>query len=466
MKQIEKDLIIIGAGPGGYVAAISAAKKGIQVTLIDKSYIGGTCLNVGCIPTKALLHASRVYYESIHSSHIGVLANDIVFDLNQAVNYKTETTNTLVKGITYLLDKYNIETIKGEASFVNDKLIRVKMESEEIFLKGKNIIIATGSQTKHLPIEGIDLEGVLDSTGLLDNTNKIDELTIVGGGIIGLEFAFMYAQIGVKVNVIEFLNVILPSIDKDVSLRLHRYAKQLGIQLNLGAKVLRIEKLESGLLRTHYLQKEKEYFVDSDLVLEAVGRTANLESLTLQNTGIEHDNRQVFINDACKTNIEGVYAIGDVTNKMQLAHVASHQALVVIDQIQGRETTMEYNKVPSVIFTFPQIASVGLNEETCKNNEIAYVVKKVPFSANGRALVEDNSLGFIKYILNESEEEILGATVFGKDAEHLITVITMMMQNNLTFKQVKEQVFAHPTTSELIHEGALGVLKEAIHYVD
>lgn len=466
MDTLKKELVIIGAGPGGYVAALHAAKKGIQVTLIDESLIGGTCLNVGCIPTKAMIHSSKTFYQALHSSDLGVEIENAVFHLDQAVSHKDAVVVELVKGIEFLLKKYQVEVLRGRASFASDTLLHVVRDDEEVFIEAKNIIIASGSSTRHLPVPGVGLNRVFDSTALLNNKELMNTLTVIGGGIIGLEFAFMYAQIGVKVEVVEFLGQILPMIDKDVTLRLHRYAKQLGINLNLNSGVTKIEQLEDGRMRTYYNQKDVLKYIDSDYVLEAVGRSPNLQSLSLENTTIQYTKHGVTVDEMMKTSVNHIYAIGDVTGKMQLAHVASHQALVAIDNILGHRTLMKYDAIPSVIFTTPQIASVGLNELQLTEKGISYIVQKVPFSASGRSLVEGTNTGFIKYLLAQDQKTILGATVFGDDAEHLISAITIMMTNNISFEEVKETVFAHPTTQELIHESALGFLKEAIHFVE
>jgi len=464
MENIKKQLVIIGAGPGGYVAAISAAKKGMEVVLIDQSSIGGTCLNVGCIPTKAMIHSTKGYYQALHSSELGIDIAEASFNLVQAVKHKDAVVADLVKGIDFLLKKYKVEIVAGKASFINNQLIQVETMNGVVVFEPDNTIIATGSKTRHLNVEGIQLPKVFDSTSLLNNTVTMDELTVIGGGIIGLEFAFMYAQMGVKVEVIEFLGQILPMIDKDVTLRLHRYAKQLGINLNLNSQVTKIEELEDGRMRTHFMQKDNQKYIDSDFVLEAVGRGPNMQSLKLENTSIFYNKSGIAVDEFMKTNIEHIFAIGDVTGKMQLAHVASHQALVVIDQLFGKKAKMRYDEIPSVIFTTPQIATVGMNEQGLIDQGVPYLVQKVPFSASGRALVEGSSTGFIKYLLNQDQTKILGATVFGDDAEHLISAITIMMTNHLSFEQIKETVFAHPTTQELIHESSLGFLGEAIHF--
>ena len=465
MKTVEKDLLIIGAGPGGYVAAIYAAKKGLDVTLVDGRWIGGACLNEGCIPTKALVKSAEMYHDLLNGEHIGVSASEIKVDLAKVIEHKDEVKDKLISGIAYLLKKYNVEVIDAYAEFVNDNEVLIKTE-EEYLVKAKNIIIATGSKTKHLPIEGIGLDKVFDSEKILNNKHLPKSMTIIGGGIIGMEFAFIYANMGVKVNVVEFLPRILPSIEKDVALRLVRFAKQLNIDIYTQSAVRRIEEVD-GLLRVHFERKDKEEYLDSEYVLEAVGRGPNLDRLNLEKTKIDFDKKTgIKVSGNMRTNLNNVYAIGDVTNIMQLAHVASHQALVAVDNILGEEKSMQYNAIPSVIFTSPQIATVGATEETLKEKGIEYNIVKTPYSANGKALILGSETGFIKLLQNKDTLELVGATVFGKEAENLIASYTIAIQNKLKVEDIKETVFAHPTIQELVHESALGLNKEAIHFVD
>ncbi|MBU0997710.1 MAG: dihydrolipoyl dehydrogenase [Firmicutes bacterium] len=462
----KRDLLIIGAGPGGYVAAIYAAKKGYKVTLVDKSYIGGTCLNIGCIPTKSLIHSASLYHEAISNEEFGLNVSDARIDLEKAVSKKEEIRKTLIDGIVFLLNKYNVEIIFGTAKLTGNHTASITTETKNLEIEASNIIISTGSKTKHLPLEGFDLPGVMDSEALLDNKKLPRSLTVIGGGIIGMEFAFMYGMMGVNVNVVEFLPNILPLIDRDVSLRLIRFAKQNNISIQTSSQVTKIEKLDDGTLRTHFILKGNQNYVDSDLVLEAVGRVPVIEGIGLENTDIVFEKKGIVVDSSMKTNLENVYAIGDVTGIMQLAHVASHQAIIAVDNMMGNQAKMEYDYIPSVVFTSPQIASVGKMESVLKDEEASYRVFKVPFSANGRAVLMNQSFGFIKMLIDNQSNKLLGATVFGGDAEHLVSQLTIMMKNHLTFEEIKETVFSHPTTSELIHEGALGVLKEAIHFVD
>ena len=464
-KIINPDILIIGAGPGGYVAAIYAAKKGKSVCLVDGRWIGGACLNEGCIPTKALVKSAELFQEVLNGEKHGIILKDPEVNLEQIIKNKDEVKDKLISGIEYLLKKYEVQVIEGYAEFLNDEEVKVKTD-KEIIIKAKDIIIATGSKTKHLPIKGIDLENVFDSEKLLNNTKLPESMTVIGGGIIGMEFAFIYANLGVKVNVVEFLPRILPLVEKDVALRLVRFAKQLNIDIYTGSAVSKIEKTEDKL-RVHFTRKEKEEYLDSEFVLEAVGRGPNVYGLGLENTTIEHSAKSgVKVNEFLETNVKHIYAIGDVNNIMQLAHVASHQGITAVDNILGKKHKMNYEQIPSVIFTSPTIATIGLTEEICKERNIEYDLIKTPYSANGKALILESETGFIKLLRNKETKKLIGATVFGKEAENLIASYTIAITNNLTAEDLKHTVFAHPTIQELVHESALGLEKEAIHFVD
>lgn len=465
MDNLNTDVLIIGAGPGGYVAAIYAAKKGLQVTLVDGKRIGGTCLNEGCIPTKALVKSAELYQEILHAEEDGIFVENPSFDFSKIIDKKNEIKDKLVTGIEFLLDKYGVRTIKGFATFADDELVKV-VSDKTYLIKANDVIIATGSKTKHLPIPGIDLDVVLDSELLLENRELPKTLNIIGGGVIGMEFAFIYASFGVKVNVIEFLPRVLPGVDSEFSMRLRRYAKQLDMEINNNAAVTKIEMID-GKATVFFEQKGKEKSLECDMVLEAVGRVPQLEGLGLENTSIQFDERKgIKVDGHLRTNLSHVYAIGDVTNLWQLAHVASHQGIVAIDNILGHKKVMDYNAIPSVIFTSPQIATVGKTEEICKTEEIEYDVVKVPYSANGKALIMGAEAGYIKLIRDSKTQKLIGGMVFGKDADNLIASITIAITNGLSAEDLQETIFAHPTVQELIHEGAMGLDSQAIHFID
>mgnify|MGYP005846718607 CR=1 FL=1 len=463
MENLSTDLLIIGAGPGGYVGAIYARRKGLDVLLVEKESIGGACLNWGCIPTKALIRSAKFYNEVLNSEDLGVKLENPQVDLEKIIDKKDNIVKDLVNGINYLLNKHKVQVIKGEASFNSDSEVKVNGEKEYL-IKAKDIIIATGAKPKHIPIEGIDL--AINSRELLNNKTLPKSLTIIGGGIIGMEFAFIYANLGVKVNVVEFLPRILPGIDKELALRLIPYAKKAGINIFTNAKVTKI-KGNKDLKTVHYERKEKGNTLDSELVLEAVGRAPNTNNLGLENTKINYSDREgIKVNDSLKTNLEHIYAIGDVNNLIQLAHAASHQAFIAIDNILGKKKTFSITNIPSVIFTLPTIATVGITEEMAKEKEIDYSVVKVPYSANGKALILDAQKGYIKLLKANKTNKLIGAMILGEEAENLIASYTLAITNEFSPEEVSKTVFAHPTIQELVHESALGLDKLAIHFLE
>jgi dihydrolipoamide dehydrogenase len=460
MGNTKTDLLIIGAGPGGYVSAIYAAKKGLNVTLVDGKRIGGTCLNEGCIPTKALVKSAELYQEILHSEKNGIFIENPSLDLGVIIDKKDEVKEKLVGGVEFLLNKYGVNIIEGYAKFISDTEISV---NEEV-IEAKDIIIATGSKTKHLNFPGNNL--AIDSEVLLNNRDLPETLAIIGGGVIGMEFAFIYASFGVKVTVIEFLPRVLPGVDKEFSMRLMRYAKQLNMTILTNSGVTEI-KLEDNKKTVLFTQKGKEKSVEVDLVLEAVGRIPNMDNLGLEKTSLVYDNKNgIKVDSHMKTNIANIYAIGDVTNIIQLAHVASHQGIVAVDNILGENKEMHYNAIPAVIFTSPAIATVGKTEAICKEEEIDYEVVKVPYSANGKALIMEAEAGYVKLLRDAKTKKLIGGMVFGKDADNLIAPITLAISNGLEARDVQETIFAHPTVQELVHEGAMGLDHLGIHFID
>jgi dihydrolipoamide dehydrogenase len=459
MEMIKTDLLIIGAGPGGYVAAIYAKKQGLDVILVDKEWVGGTCLNIGCIPTKALVHSAENYNHLLNDTY-GVHVKDATINLEEVINHKNDIKDQLVSGIAFLLKKHGVEYIQGEASFVD----QTKVQVNDHLIEAKDIIIATGSKPKHLPIPG--QEYAVSSRALLDLKKMPQSICVIGGGVIGMEFAFIYAHMGVKVTVIEFMPRILPGIDKELSMRLMPFAKKAGIDILTQSKVLRIEK-DGDQRKVFYERKDKEASVISDVVLEAVGRGPVVDGLNLEKTNVHFDEKNgVPVNSYMQTNVEHIYAIGDVNNIMQLAHVASHQAMIAVDFILGRKKPFDQTKVPAIIFTSPQIATVGITEEMAKEEGIEIDVIKTPYSANGKAMILDGKRGYLKLIREQSSQKLIGAMILGKDAEHLIASLTLAIQQGLKAEDVYHTIFAHPTTEELVHEAALGLDQLAIHYME
>lgn len=465
-EDVKADLLVIGGGPGGYVAALYAAKKGLNTVLVEREKLGGTCLNVGCIPTKALVKSSEVYKDTLLGEEFGFEIENIKVNMNKVIDRKDKIRDNLVSGIDYLLSKNNVRVIKGDASFLDDKIIVAKRGKDEYKIEAKNIIVATGSKISKINIKGIDLPFVLNSKSALDNKNLPESITIIGGGVIGMEFAFIYSNFGVKVNVVEYMDRLLTMVDDDISEEIENIARLNGINIYTSSKVTKIEKSENGDAIVFFENEGKEKYLISENVLVAIGREPNMDGLNIEKAGIELNERGkgIKVDNTLKTNVPGIYAVGDVNNKMQLAHVASHQGIIAVDNILSEDKEMKYDCVPNVIFTAPEIASVGLTERECIEKKINIKVSKFPFSANGKALTMGESRGFIKIIKDMDNNKIVGASLIGADASSLISTLTVIIKNNIKDKDIADTIFAHPTTGEVIHEAALGLSIGALHY--
>ncbi|MDY8094904.1 dihydrolipoyl dehydrogenase [Paenibacillus polymyxa] len=464
-KKTNTDLLIIGAGPGGYVAAIYAAKKGLHVTLIEKEELGGTCLNVGCIPTKALVKSSEVYHSVKHSSLFGVEAGtNLQVDMKQVILRKNEVKDKLVAGVAFLMEKNDVQVIRGEASFLSKHEVSVTGE-ENYHITANDIIVATGSKISKVNIPGIDLPFVMNSTDSLSCTELPKSITIIGGGVIGMEFAFIYRNLGVEVHVVEFMNRLLTMLDSDISEELQLAAEQAGIHIHTNAKVSKIQQADNGQAVTVYETSNGEHLLVSEKVLVAIGREPNMDGLNLDIAGVQLNERGrgIAVDKQMRTNVEHIYAIGDVTNIIQLAHVASHQGITAVEAILGETSCMHYTAVPNVIFTSPEISSVGLLESECKERDMDYKVSRVEFASNGKALTMNEPNGFIKLIKDNRSGKIVGGSIIGPDASSLISTLTLAIANDLTEKQITETIFAHPTTGEVIHEAAYGLSIGALH---
>lgn len=464
-EEENKKVVVIGGGPGGYVAAIRLAQLGAQVTLVEKGEIGGTCLNVGCIPTKVLLHTAEIYREVINGEDIGLVVDGKVkVDWKRLQQRKEEVVTQLKEGVAGLLRVNNVEVIKGKASFVDKHSINVEKEDgSNIILTADNFIIATGSEPAVPPINGVELEGVIDSTEALSLDELPEDIVIVGGGVIGAEFATLFNSLGVKVTIVEMLPYILPPIDRFVSEAVKENFIKDGIDVFTSAKVTSIEK-EGDKLLVKVLIDNEEKTIKAEKVLMAVGRRAVTNGLNLEKIGVRLDRGLIWVDERMRTNIENIYAIGDVTGKNMLAHVASDQGIVAAENIMGLDSKMKYNAIPSCVFTKPEIASVGLTEEQAKSQGIEYEVGIFPLANNGKTLITkeiENTM--VKIITNKKYDEIIGVHIYGPRASDLITEGTLAIRLEATLDELFTTVHAHPTIGEAIKEAALSVKKIAIH---
>lgn len=444
------DLIIIGAGPGGYETAVRAASLGLQTTIIEAQTPGGTCLNEGCIPTKCLCRSAEVLTEAREAQMFGVQTNDIRFDLAAAIERKDTVVSQLVNGVTGLLSKPGITFIQGHASLTADRRVLVeKTDGTQEELEAKNIIIATGSETKYLPIPGAHSRDVVTSTDLLASTKLPERLCIIGGGVIGMEFASIFNAFGSQVSVIEYCKEILPAIDKDIAKRLRTSMKKRGVDFHVGSAVTAIEELPTESV-VSFEEKGKTQTVEADVVLMAVGRAPRMEHIGLSEAGINYTPRGIVVDGNMQTNVSGIYAIGDVNGLCPLAHAATFQGYQALHHItRSKEPSTDLTLVPAAVFTQPEVATVGRNEEELKAANIPHHVGKSFYRANGKSLAMGTDEGMVKLISGE-DGRILGCQVLGAHAADLVHEVSVLMSVGGTTQQLRTAIHAHPTLSELI----------------
>jgi len=450
------DVIIIGGGPGGYVAAIKGAQLGLKVALIEKETVGGICLNHGCIPTKTYLNSAKVYKTAKQSSDFGINIEGVSFDWGKILQRKNAVVKQLTQGVAFLLKKNKVDVYNGLAEVLSKNKISVNDQ----ILETKNLIIGTGASAIIPNIDGLAEQykkgNVLTYKEILNIDSVPESLVIIGGGVIGVEFATIFNAFGTKVTIIEMDNNILPSMDDDVRLAYSRRLKADGIDLIVNAKVTKVSK---G--KVQYTLNDEEGTISADVILCAVGTKANISGLEKLNLNI--DNGNIVTNEYMQTNIENVYAIGDVNGKYMLAHVASHEGIVAVSNIAGRQETMKYNTIPACVYGSPEIASVGKTEKQVKELGLSYKVSKIPLQAIGKAITDGAKEGFIKLIVEEKHLEILGAHIYAPNATELISQIGLAMTNELTPVEIVNTVHPHPTLSELTLEAALQAIDKAIH---
>jgi dihydrolipoamide dehydrogenase len=464
------DLIVIGTGPGGYVCAIRAAQLGLKTAVIEKrATFGGTCLNVGCIPSKAMLNASELYEEAGHKfGAMGIKVGKPSVDLATMLKYKQEGVDGNVKGVDFLFRKNKIETFFGTGRIAAPGKVEVKSnDGKPQILETKNIVIATGSDVARLPGIEIDEKRVVSSTGALELAKVPQKLLIVGAGIIGLELGSVWRRLGAEVTIVEFLDHILPGIDGEVGKQFHRMLQKQGLSFKLSSKVTGVDT--SG--KTLQVKVEPAAgggaaeTLDADIVLVAIGRMPFTEGLGLEALGIAKDNRgRVTVDPHFRTNVEGIYAIGDVIAGPMLAHKAEEEGVAVAEILAGKAGHVNYDVIPNVVYTYPEIASVGKTEEELKAAGIAYNVGKFPFTANARARVNLTTEGFVKILADAKSDRVLGVHILGPDAGNMIGEAAVAMEFGASAEDIGRTCHAHPTLAEAIKEAALAADKRAINF--
>jgi len=456
------DVIIIGGGPGGYVCAIRCAQLGLKTACVEgRETLGGTCLNVGCIPSKAMLHASHSYHEATHNfAAMGLMADTPKIDFTKMQAYKSGIVEGNTKGIEFLFKKNKIDWIKGWGKISKPGEVTVGDTTHT----AKNIVIATGSEPSELPNVPVDEKVILTSTGALDLATIPTSMVVIGAGVIGLELGSVYARLGTKVTVVEFLDQITPGMDGEICKTLQRSLKKQGIAFVMGAAVQSVKKTKKGAKTTYKLRKtDAEATLDSDVVLVATGRRPFTAGIGLQALGITTTKRGQIETDHWKTNVPGIWALGDVVTGPMLAHKAEDEGMAVAECIAGQQGHVNYGVIPGVIYTNPEVASVGATEEMLKEQGVAYKVGKFNFLANARAKSTFQGEGFVKILVDATTDRILGCHLIGPMAGELIPEICVAMEFGASAEDIARTCHAHPTFSEAMREAALACGDGAIH---
>lgn len=465
MKE-QFDVVVIGGGPAGYVAAIKCAQLGMKVACVEsRDTLGGTCLNVGCIPSKALLHTSHKYEEAQHKLEgFGINIESVTLDLNTMMGHKNKVVNELTKGIEFLLKKNNITWLKGHASFISSAELKITSANEESTISAKQFIIATGSSVATVPNIEIDEKQIVSSTGALSLDKVPSQMVVMGGGYIGLEMASVWQRLGAKVSVVEFADRIVPAMDQEISSALQKILEEQGLTFYLQHKVLSAQKSKTSVSVKIESTDGKASELSADVLLISIGRRPNTNGLNLKAIGIELDPKGFIpVNQHYQTAVSNIYAVGDVIGGMMLAHKAEDEGIAVAEIIAGQKPHVNYNAIPAVIYTHPEVASVGQTETELKNANIEFKSAKFPMSVNSRAKATGETKGFVKIITHAKTDQILGVHIIAADAGALIAEATLAMEYGASAEDIARTCHAHPTTAEALKEAAMSAWTKAIH---
>jgi dihydrolipoamide dehydrogenase len=461
---IEIDTLVVGAGPGGYVAAIRAAQTGQKVTVVEKNEVGGVCLNVGCIPSKALISVGHRYVNAKQSEDMGVFASEVTLNWEKVQEFKNGVVKKLTGGVAGLLKGNKIDVVKGEAYFVDANTVRVVDGDQAQTYKFKNAILATGSRPVEIPTFKFT-ERVINSTGALNLKELPEKLVVIGGGYIGTELGSAFANFGSQVTILEGGKDILAGFEKQMTQIVKKGLKKKGVTVEVNALAKGVEETESGVVVT-YEVKGEEKKVEADYVLVTVGRRPNTDELGLEQIGIEFAERGLIkVDKQCRTNIPNIYAIGDIVDGPQLAHKASYEGKVAAEAIAGEPSVVDYLAIPAVCFTDPEMATVGYSEEQAKAEGIEVSVAKFPFAANGRALALNETEGFVKLVARKEDGLIIGGQIVGAGASDMISEICLAIEGGMTAEDIALTIHPHPTLGEITMETAEVLLGNPIHII-